>query len=198
MPWQRRRIESSDAADTSLDRSGGVVFCNLIGAAKVELNRAARSTLTLGGAPGSNSMRQVPTTISFVAAVPQFAVPDLVRTAEYYRDVLGFQIAGYWDGERVSFGTDPHPVFAIVWRDQVQVFFNRADQSDVRTTRAEDAPNTYLRVIGIDALAEELRARGADILDGPEDRIYGQRELVVKDCNGLILCFGEDTSGRAT
>jgi len=143
-------------------------------------------------------MSQVPTTISFVAAVPQFTVPDLVRTAEYYRDVLGFQIAGYWDGERVSLVPDTPPVFAIVWRDQVQVFFNRADQNDGRIRPAKGAPDAYLRVIGIDALAEELRTRGADILDGPEDRVYGQRELVVTDCNGLILCFGEDTSGRAT
>ena len=112
-------------------------------------------------------MSQVPTTISFVAAVPQFTVPDLVRTAEYYRDVLGFQIAGYWDGERVSLVPDTPPVFAIVWRDQVQVFFNRADQPDVRIRPAEGAPDAYLRVIGIDALAEELRTRGADILDGP-------------------------------
>ncbi|HXJ37966.1 MAG TPA: hypothetical protein VNH18_01740 [Bryobacteraceae bacterium] len=47
-------------------------------------------------------------------------------------------------------------------------------------------------------MAEELRTRRADIIDGPEDRVYGQRELVVTDCNGLILCFGEDISGRAT
>ncbi len=33
--------------------------------------------------------------------------------------------------------------------------------------------------------------------DGPEDRIYGQRELVAMDCNGLILCFGEDTRAPA-
>ena len=139
------------------------------------------------------------TTIRFVGAVPQFTVPDLVRTAEYYRDVFGFQIAGYWDGERVSLATDPPPVFGIVWRDQIQVFFNRADQPDVRTGRAEGACDAYFRVTGIDALAEELRTRGADILDGPEDRIYGQRELVVADCNGLILAFGEDTtSQRAT
>ncbi len=140
-------------------------------------------------------MSQLPTTISFVAAVPQFTVPDLVRTAEYYRDVLSFQIAGYSDGERVSLVADTSPVFAIVWRDQVQVFFNRADQPDVRTGRAEGAYDAYLRVIGIDALAKELRTRGADIIDGPEDRVYGQRELVVKDCNGLILAFGEDISG---
>lgn len=109
---------------------------------------------------------------------------------------IGFQIAGYWDGKRVSLAPVTHPVFAIVWRDQVQVFFNRADQSDGRTGRAQGACDAYLRVTGIDALAAELRTRGADILDGPEDRVYGQREIVVRDCNGLILCFGEDTSQR--
>ena len=143
-------------------------------------------------------MSQVSTTVSFVAVVPQFTVADLVQTAEYYRDVLGFQIAGYWGGERVSLVRDPPPVFAIVRRDQVQVFFNRADRPDVGTDRAEGAYDAYFRVTGIDALAEELRERGAEVLDGPEDRVYGQREFVVKDCNGLILAFGEDTSEHAT
>jgi catechol 2,3-dioxygenase-like lactoylglutathione lyase family enzyme len=142
-------------------------------------------------------MSEAPLTIRFIAAVPQFSVPDVVRAAEYYRDVLGFQIAGYWDGEQVSFATDPPPVFAIVWRDQIQMFFSRADEPEVRARPTEGAPDAYLRVAGIDALAEELRTRGAEILDGPEDRVYGQRELVVTDCNGLILCFGEEASGRA-
>ncbi len=138
------------------------------------------------------------TNIRFEAAVPQFTVPDLIRTAEYYRDVLGFRIAGYWDGERVSLVPDTPPVFAIVWRDQVQVFFNRADQSKVRTDRAQGAYDAYFRVTGIDALAEELRAGGAEILDGPEDRVYEQRELVIRDCNDLILCFGEAIVRRDT
>lgn len=98
-------------------------------------------------------MSEGPMTIRFIAAVPQFTVSDVVRTAEYYRNVLGFQIAGYWDGERVSFATDPPPVFAIVWRDQVQVFFSRADQPDVRARPIQGAPDAYLRVTGIDALA---------------------------------------------
>jgi hypothetical protein len=33
--------------------------------------------------------------VTFKSATPQFTVPDLVRTGEYYRDVLGFEIAGY-------------------------------------------------------------------------------------------------------
>ena len=142
-------------------------------------------------------MNQTLKTSRLIAAVPQFTVSDLVRTAEYYRDVLGFQIAGYWDGERVSLDTDPPAVFAIVWRDEVQIFFNRADQPNVRLRPAEGTPDVYLRVTGVDTLAEELRTRGAQIIDGPEDRVYGQREVVVTDCNGLILCFGEETSGHA-
>lgn len=82
--------------------------------------------------------------IRFEGAVPQFTVPDVVRTAEYYRDVLGFHIAGYW-------GTPP--VFAIVRRDQVEMFFNRADQSEIRTGRASD------RTIGNRFRASVLESR---------------------------------------
>jgi len=119
----------------------------------------------------------------FLAAVPQFTVDHLVFTAEYYRDVLGFRLEGYW--------MDP-PVFAIVARDDVEVFFNQATEPVVRSRRA--GYDMFLRLDGVDALAEELQARGANIIDPPEDRIYGQRELVVEDCNGLILCFGEAIS----
>ena len=133
--------------------------------------------------------------VRFETATPQFTVPDLVRTVEYYRDVLGFEIAGYWDGENVSMEPANPPVFAIVRRDKVQVFFSRAEDSDVRTGRADGAYDTYFQIVGVDLLAADLRKRGADIIDGPETRVYGQRELVVSDCNGLILCFAEYMNG---
>ena len=112
--------------------------------------------------------------------------------------MLGFQIAGYWDGKQVSLSPQNPPLFAIVHRDNVEVFFNRADQPDIRTGRAAGAYDAFFHVTGIDALAAELQARGADILDGPETRVYQQRELVVRDCNGLILCFAEYAGGRVT
>ena len=40
-------------------------------------------------------MSQASPTVRLLAAVPHFSVPDLVRTAAYYRDVRGFHIAGY-------------------------------------------------------------------------------------------------------
>ena len=138
------------------------------------------------------------TTTRFDVAVPQFTVSDVVETAEYYRDVLGFEIAGYWDGERVHHDESRPAVFGIVQRDQVRLHFNRADQAEVRTGRAQDAYDVYFHVAGLDALAEQLRSRGAVILDGPEDRVYGQRELVISDCNGLLLAFGESTQARAS
>ena len=138
-----------------------------------------------------------PVRIEFASVVPQFTVPDIVCTVEYYRDVLGFEVAGYWDGEQVT-PTPVHPVFAIVKRDQVRVYFNQGDGTGPRTGRADGAYDVYFHVVDVDALASELQSRGAEILDGPDDRSYGQRELVIRDCNGLILTFGEDTSGRTT
>ena len=135
--------------------------------------------------------------IEFTSAVPQFTVPDVVKTAEYYRDVLGFQIAGYWDGDSVTYTPSAAPVFGIVWRGKVEIFFSRADDSPVRTGRARFALDAYIRITGVDELATELRERGADIVDGPVDRIYHERELVVRDCNGLVLCFGEEIRQRS-
>ena len=96
---------------------------------------------------------------------------------------------------------DASSVFAIVFRDDVRFFFSRSDDSagsGMRTGRADGAYDVYVHLTGIDALAEELRGRGANIVDGPDDRVYGQRELVIVDCNELVLAFGEDTSGSAT
>jgi catechol 2,3-dioxygenase-like lactoylglutathione lyase family enzyme len=126
--------------------------------------------------------------IRLASVVPQFTVPDVVRTAEYYHDTLGFHVAPFW-------GTPP--VFAVVWRDQVELFFNQATVPRPRTGRAPGAYDVYVRVSGVEALAAELRARGADIIEGPELRVYDQLELIVRDCNGLVLAFGEAAAPRA-
>ncbi len=129
--------------------------------------------------------------IRFQGVTPQFTVPDLVKTAQYYRDVLGFKISSFWDGERAIQVPKGPVFFAIVCRDHVQVFFNQADGSDPRSGRADGAYDAYFHVAGVDALCAELRQRGANILEAPEDRSYRQRELVVRDCNGLVLAFAE-------
>ncbi len=125
-------------------------------------------------------MSEVPVTVRFIAAVPQFTVPDVVRTAEYYRNVLGFQIAGYWDGEGVSFATDPPPVFAIVCRDQIQMFFSRADEPEVRVRPTEGAPDAYLRVTGIDAVGATARP-ASTLAFGVEKKLFGGARVEAQD-----------------
>lgn len=124
-----------------------------------------------------------------LAAVPQFAVADVVRTAEYFRDVLGFAVASYWDGSRATTTPPPAPVFGIVRRDDVAIFFYRVAPP---IPREEGGYHAYFHVTGVDALAAAWRARGAEILDGPDDMVYGQREVVIRDPNGLVLAFGEE------
>ena len=133
-------------------------------------------------------MKQRSAAASIRSIVPQFTVPDVVATAEYYRDVWGFTLSGYWN--------EP-PMFAIVELDGVQIFFNKAtEDTKPRTGRAPGAYDAYLHVRGLDAWASRLSERGADIIEGPELRIYGQRELVVRDLNGLIITLGEEAPLR--
>jgi catechol 2,3-dioxygenase-like lactoylglutathione lyase family enzyme len=125
------------------------------------------------------------------AAVPQFSVSDVLATVHYYRDRLGFAV-----GDLVA---DP-PEWGAVGRDDVELFFNRlppgaSSQPRIRALGAYDA---YFRVSGVDQLAAEFRERGAVIREGPTNRVYDVREVVIEDLNGVVLAFGEPTSSGAT
>ena len=120
-----------------------------------------------------------------LVAFPQFRVADVVKTAEYYRDVFGFQIGDY-------FGSPP--VFVHIHRDNVVLQIGNL-QDPQAGTRAPGGVgcNAYLWTNDVDALAVELRGRKADIVEGPVERQYACRELVVKDLNGLTICFSQST-----
>jgi catechol 2,3-dioxygenase-like lactoylglutathione lyase family enzyme len=122
----------------------------------------------------------------FLSVEPQFRVADVVKTAEFYRDVLGFRLEGY-------FGNPP--VFTQVTRDGVTIQLGRSSD-ETRATPPPDgiAYNAYIWVDDVDALSREFRSKGADIIEEPVDRIYKCRELVVRDCNRLVLCFAKDIS----
>lgn len=116
---------------------------------------------------------------------PQFVVPDVVKTAEYYRDQLGFNILGYF--------ADP-PVYAMVARDEVEIHFGKADGSRTQvneSVRKGLGSDAYIWVSDIDQLFEELSGKNVEILEGPVKRIYESTEVVIKDCNGFQLVFAD-------
>lgn len=123
-------------------------------------------------------------TVTFKRIATQFVVEDVVATAEYYRDVLGFEILGYF--------ADP-PIYAMVARDGVEMHFGKADSepqsSSVELRRV--GLDAYIWVNDIQGLFDELSAAGANIIEGPVQRVYGSNEVVIRDCNGFQLVFGD-------
>lgn len=122
--------------------------------------------------------------VTFKSVAPSFVVSDVVATANYYRDVLGFQILGFF--------ADP-PVFAMVGRGGVEIHFGKADAepqpSNLKFRRISS--DAYIWVDDVEALHQELIASGADILEGPTLRIYNCVEMEVRDCNGFKLVFSQ-------
>jgi hypothetical protein len=122
--------------------------------------------------------------IEFRSIAPQFVVPDVIRTAEYYRDKLGFEILGYF--------LDP-PVYAIVRRGNVEIHLGKGD-SDVTSSNVsirEGSMEAYVFVTGIRELYEEFLAAGIDIPYPPTDRVYDRTEIEIMDLDGHKIVFGE-------
>ncbi len=119
-------------------------------------------------------------------AAPTFVVPDVVATAEYYRDKLGFEILGFF--------AEP-PVYAMIARDEVELHFGKIDEGAEmqfnEMLRRGLGSDVYIFVDDVHALYDEFRSRGVEITEGPIKRIYNCTEITVKDCNGFQLVFGE-------
>lgn len=112
---------------------------------------------------------------------PQLVVSDVVAAAEYYRDVFGFTILGFW-GEP--------PVYAIVSRDGVELHFGKSEKAGTSNSVVRSGSfDVYIWVSNINSIFDELTENGADIIEGPIKRIYKSIEVVVRDCNGFILTF---------
>lgn len=123
--------------------------------------------------------------LEFYRLAPQFVVPDVVKSAEYYRDKFGFEILGYF--------LDP-PVFAIVRRDGAEIHLGKSDNGDVNlndSVRRGLGTDAYIFISDVIGLHEELKKRGANIVEGPIERPYDRVELTVLDADGYQLVFGE-------
>jgi hypothetical protein len=118
-----------------------------------------------------------------------FLVDDVVSSAEFYRDKLGFTFDRFW-GEP--------PCFVMVRRDAVEFMLQGVGKPGLaRPNRvAAEGPcwDAYVRVTRLDALFQEYQAKGVKIVREPEVAFYDMNEFEIEDCNGYVLCFGEDTS----
>jgi hypothetical protein len=119
----------------------------------------------------------------FLEAAPFLLVDDVVRSSEYWRDVFGFNLGRY-------FGNPPG--FTIMQRNTARVMLRQAKSPAAvsNTTKLHEALDLYIWVSDVTALHDELKARGADIVNPPETE-DGRNEMLVRELNGYLICFGE-------
>ncbi len=120
------------------------------------------------------------------AALPIVPVRDVAATVAFYTDVLGF------DARLV---TDDNS-FAVVGLDGAGIQLLKTDDPQALRATANNI-SIYMPVHGLDALYEKLRpkldALPAGRVRPPFEQPYGMREFHVKDPDGCLLFFGEET-----
>jgi predicted enzyme related to lactoylglutathione lyase len=123
------------------------------------------------------------------SVAPDFIVDDVVATANFYRDKLGFQYERFW-GEP--------PCFAMVYRSGITIMLSQFEKTGLMRPNSVVAPDggawdAYVWVDNSDALYEEFKGKGVKIAREICDQEYGCRDFDIEDCNGYTLCFGHTT-----
>jgi predicted enzyme related to lactoylglutathione lyase len=134
---------------------------------------------------------QMVTSRSRWSIAPYFVVDDVVATANFYRDKMGFDYERFWG--------DP-PCFCMVHRGGIIIMLSQLSKTGVmRPNRVADpkgdAWDAYIWVENADALRNEFKGKGVKIARDLCDQPYGNRDFDVEDCNGYRLCFGQDIEG---
>ena len=118
---------------------------------------------------------------------PCFTVDDVVASANYCRDKLGFTYERFWG--------DP-ATFCIVQRNGVSIMLGQPAATGVAHPNHKTAPkaefcDAYIWIDDADALHAEFESRQVRMVFGVFDQPYGCREFAVEDCNGYHLYFGQ-------
>jgi uncharacterized glyoxalase superfamily protein PhnB len=142
---------------------------------------------------------------TFTGVAPMFLVDDVARTAEWYRDQLGFAIGEYFRSDHGPDETssDPHEanhpaegeaLFVIIERDGYRLMLGRTETQGRGVVSINDfkefSSDAYFWVEGIEAYFRFVKRNGAEFLEELVQRPYGLAEFRVKDCDGRALTFG--------
>jgi catechol 2,3-dioxygenase-like lactoylglutathione lyase family enzyme len=127
--------------------------------------------------------------------MPCLLVPDVARTVAWYRNVLGFRNGGVWGEGADCFGiADMGDGLGFHFK-AAGAYMPALDPAPTPETAKLDA---YVRLAGdkIHPLHAALVRGGVHVLGEPRDQPWAQRELLVRDPDGHVLCFGGDLGGE--
>jgi len=118
---------------------------------------------------------------------PQLRTTDLEASIRFYVETLGFTLAFRWED-----------FYAGICAGDAEFHLKRVDRPDpsIAYVSAGDHLHLYLHVDDVDALHDDLRARGVAVLAGPVDRPWNTREIVLRDDQGHTLYFSQALTPR--
>jgi uncharacterized glyoxalase superfamily protein PhnB len=133
---------------------------------------------------------------------PMLLVDDVVATAEWYRDTLGFRIGDYFsdDHSHDEHGNDiegsaGEVQFVILDRDGHRVMLGKTVSKGhgvISTTNFKQySGDAYFWCTGLEALFEHARSAGATFDQEIVTQPYGLKEFRIVDHDGRVLTFGE-------
>ena len=114
------------------------------------------------------------------------AVQDLERSARFYRDVLGFEVIEIGD-----------PGWRFFVRDQCFIMAGECPDALPPRELGDHSYFAYLEVDEIDLLAEDLTAKGAEVIKELRDEPWGMREIGIRTADGHRIMFGSPVRSDA-
>jgi len=139
--------------------------------------------------------------VTVTGVAPMFLVDDVVATAEWYRDTLGFTIGEYYsddhghddDGNDIP-GSPGEPFFVIVDRDGYRLMLGKTVRRGLGVTSnhaaKEYSSDAYFWCDAVDEIFTHAKAVGAEFIQEPTTQFYGIREFSIRDLDGRVLTFG--------
>lgn len=120
-------------------------------------------------------------------SAPVLLVKDVLHSANWYKDKLGFTISGLYGHP---------PYFAILHRDGHYLMFQKADPLLIKPNwkLVEKTNNVYFWVDDVETLYKEFIASGATIDYELYATPWGTKEFGINDPDEYDITFGEIVS----
>jgi uncharacterized glyoxalase superfamily protein PhnB len=109
------------------------------------------------------------------------AVPNLMRSAAFYRDVLGFEIKEIGD-----------PGWRMYVRDECRIMAGECPDAIPITELGDHSYFAYLVVDDVDAYHQRAASAGAEIVKPLANERWGMREFGLRTADGHRVMVGQD------
>ncbi len=120
---------------------------------------------------------------SILRARSVLAVQDLARSTRYYIDVLGFT-----EDDITS------PGWSFLSKDAFHLMLGECRDEVPAGSTGNHSWYVHLLVDDVDGYYDEVRSRGALIINPPVTRAYGLREFIVRTPDGHRIVVGQTVS----